>query len=203
MPSLPSSPSRSRSLTSLLLLVAAAGCGGDDSTCGPGAASGSVLASADTVDIEFDNFSAGLNNDCPAADAPSGVVSLTIFGHQPEIDGSGFFGGGEITLCVSRPDQLASQSLALGGDNAGSPVRIIDLSASLGPTSQVPACSFALDTTRIPTGTASASGLCGNGSDSAGFALTIDGAVSLTRTCNSVVDTIGVTLKGTVPVAGT
>jgi hypothetical protein len=61
---------------------------------------------------------------------------------------------------------------------------------------------YALDTTRPVTGTAKASGLCGNGSDHAGFSLVVTGGVSLKRTCGAAVDTIAVQLQGTVAVAG-
>jgi len=197
MPSSPTSPSPFRSRTDALGLALAAlatlpGCGGGD-TCGPGSAAESgLVASAAGVTLTFGAMTAGQNNDCPAADAPAGVISLTIRGGQTDDVGSG--SAGRVTMCVSRPDLLGSTQLALGPDVGGSEVRLIDL----GGTSN--GCSFALDPTRLPTGTVTATGLCGNGSDAAGFALVVAGAASLTRTCGAVVDTVGVTLTGTVAV---
>ena len=135
----------------------------------------------------FGGLASGLNNDCPVADAPAGVTSLTIQGRQTD-------GSGAVTLCISRPDKLATQTLALGPDAVSSDVRLIDLGGSTS------GCTFTQDTTRIPTGTVRAAGLCGNGSDAAGFELIVDGAASLTRTCGATVDTVGVTLVGSVAV---
>lgn len=188
MPSSLSSPSRSRLLISLALAALGAGCGGDNSACGTnGASDDGLLASASGVVLTFGRLASGLNNDCPAAGAPAGVTSLTIEGTQTD-------GSGAITLCISRPDELASQTLALGPDAASSDVRLIDLGGSSN------GCTFTQDTTRIPTGTVAASGLCSNGSDAAGFELVVNGAVSLTRTCGGTVDTVGVTLVGSVAV---
>ncbi len=194
MPSSLSSPSRSRSLISVALLglgaslTLGAGCGGGDGACGTnGASDDGLLASAGGVVLTFGGLASGLNNDCPAADAPAGVTSLTIEGTQTD-------GSGAITLCISRPDKLATQTLALGPDAVSSDVRLIDLGGSSN------GCTFAQDTTRIPTGTVAAAGLCGNGSDAAGFELVVNGATSLTRTCGQTVDTVGVTLVGSVAV---
>jgi hypothetical protein len=62
-------------------------------------------------------------------------------------------------------------------------------------------CSFTLDSTRPPTGMASGKGVCGNGDDPAGYQLIIDGFISLRRNCAGTLDTVGVTLRGTVAVA--
>ncbi|HSR97725.1 MAG TPA: hypothetical protein VLM79_11775 [Kofleriaceae bacterium] len=183
---------RFRSATSLALLAApgllAVGCGGDDS-CGPGSApAAGLIASGDAVTLTFGELTAGLNNDCPVSGAPAGVVSMTIFGMQTD-------GTGGLALCVSRPDLLAGGSQALGPDAAGSEIRVINLQGA------AQSCTFKIDPGKAITGTATSKGMCGNGSDPAGFALTLDGALALTRTCGSTVDSVQVTLHGTVAVA--
>jgi len=116
---------------------------------------------------------------------------MTILGHQTD---NTQLGVGLITLCIARPDLLANQAQMLGID-AGAPVRLVDVSGDANN------CSFSVDKTQPATGTASSSGLCGNGSDAAGFALTIDGSLSLTRTCGTTVDSVQITLHGRVAVA--
>jgi hypothetical protein len=172
-----------RSLFLLITSVVAAGCGGDDS-CGPGDAtqSGLFLSSAD-VTINFGNVTAGLNNDCPDPMAPEGVVSMTLQGTQ--VDGSG-----RVTLCVSRPDKLAD-GVPLGGTS----VQIVDLKGDLD------GCMYDFESLRPVAGDVSASGLCDDGASSAGFALTVDGSVSLDRTCPTMSDIIAVSFAGTVAVA--
>src|SRR4051794_9686178 len=115
------------STTSVVLIAgAAAATGCSDNTCGPGGAPDTgLIASSDMVTLTYGRLISGLNNDCPAAGAPSGVVSMTILGHQ--IDNMQSLGVGLITLCIARPDLLARQSQALGID-AGAPVRVVDLS---------------------------------------------------------------------------
>lgn len=137
--------------------------------------------------MTFGNLTAGRNNDCPASDAPTGVISLTIAGMQT--DGNGLF-----TICIARPDQLLGE-LTLGPDAQGSAVRVIDL------TGAANTCTFTLDRDVAPTGTAHGEGVCQAGGNAAGFALTIDGMVTLTRTCGDVRDTVAVPLAGTVAVA--
>ncbi len=190
--------SRSRFLSATKVFISAAavavsgGCSdgsGDDDSCGPGNAPVAGLgASGDAVTLTFGELRGGLNNDCPAGDAPSGVVSLTIAGTQSD-------GTGLVTLCIGRPDRLAKQGLALGLDVASAEVRIVDIRGTAA------GCSFTIDRSQSVTGTASSSGMCGNGGDVAGFALVIDGALSLTRTCGQTVDSIRIMLRGRVAVA--
>jgi hypothetical protein len=183
---------RISALAALAALALVASCGGgDDATCGPGSAADDGLvatASAGSITLTFGGILSGQNNDCPGSNAPAGVISLTMIGTQSD-------GSGGITLCVARPDELATQALALGPDVASSPVRLIDLNGTAG------GCSLAIDTTQPATGTVSATGLCGNGSDAAGFALTVQGTVPLTRSCaGSGSDSVTVTLAGTAAV---
>ena len=168
----------------------AAGCGGDD--CGTtGAFEFGLTASNAQVMLVFGDLSVspshggGLNNDCPDPNAPAGVISLTIAGTQmtPET--------GLVTFCVPRPDQLETMALPLG-----SGVKVIDVNATDTPSG----CTFALDSTMLPTGTAQGHDMCSNGTDKAGFGLVFDGFIGLRRTCGTVVDSISVGLTGTVAV---
>lgn len=182
--------SRSPYLSSIsvaLLATGAACCGGGGETCGPGAAAANGTELAGTgVDVRYTMLKALVNNDCPDPAAPSGVISVTISGTQ---EGTAF----PLTLCIPRPDLLASQPLALGTD-----VKIVDLSADLGA-----GCTLARATSQAPTGTVTATGLCNNGKDPAGFALTFDSdVVPMKRTCGAQVDVLNLALTGTAAVAG-
>jgi len=183
------SRSRISAGTAVLGGLLAAGCGDSADSCGPGGAPATgLVANRDAVTLTYGNLVAGRNNDCPASDAPAGVISLTIHGTQSD-------GSGQLTLCIARPDLLAKQAQALGGDVAGTPVRVIDIAGT------ATNCSFDLDRSQPVTGSATASGLCGDGVDPAGFALVLDGALALTRTCGQAVDSLSVTLRGRVAVA--
>lgn len=187
MPSSLSSRSRSLSRTSgAVLALALGGCG--DDTCGTGGApsSGLVASSAD-VTLRFGGLSALPGNDCPVPDAPEGVVSLSIEGTQ-----SG--GTGRITLCIPRPDRLPEGMRTIGTATSNADIRIIDLNGA------VDNCTFTINTAQLPVGEGVATGLCANGTDPAGFALELDGALSLTRTCGTTVDAVNVTLTGRVAV---
>jgi hypothetical protein len=160
----------------------------DAASCGPGDAPADVVAGGGSVALSYGQFSGGLNNDCPAAGAPIGVISLTIAGRQTDTGGGGF-----ATLCVGRPDLLATQALGIGFD-ASAAVRVFELNGQAG------GCTFNVDRSQPPGGTAIASGLCTSGHR--GFALTLDATLTLTRTCGSTVDSVPVTLHGRVAVAG-
>jgi hypothetical protein len=169
------------SITSAALVT---GCGDDE--CGPaGAPQYGLLASSADVTLTYGNLTAGANNDCPDPMAPAGVISMTIMGSQ-------MGGGGILTFCVPRPDLLS------GGRQLGSEFRIIDLSGD-----DANGCMYSLESTRLPTGGAQAMGICDNGKNSAGFALSIDGNISFRRTCPASTDTISVTLNGIVAVTST
>ena len=199
MRSSPMSPSRSRSSTdrallalapplsmALALLSLASACGDDD--CGPGdAPARGVTASASDVTLTYGDLTSLEGNDCPAPDAPEGVISLSIEGRQ--VDGPGLF-----TLCIPRPDLLDSAPRMLGPIQSSADAQIVDLNG------EADGCSYAIDPTTPPTGSAIGLGVCGNGNDPAGFALDFDGAVSLTRTCDGTIDSISVALTGRVAV---
>ena len=182
---------RFHSATSLLLLAPLVACGGGDGdSCGPGGAPASgLVATVSGTPLTFGQLTSGLNNDCPASNPPAGVVSMTIFGTQTG-------GNGAIALCVSRPDLLSGGSQALGPDAAGSEVRLIDLTADAN------GCSYSVDRAKSISGAATSKGMCDNGNDPAGFALTLSGTLSFTRTCSSTVDSVQVTLSGTAAING-
>jgi hypothetical protein len=164
----------------------AAGCGDD---CGPGGAPASgIVASSDMVTLTYGDLSGLLGNDCPDPAAPEGVISLSVEGHQ-----SG--GTGRLTFCIPRPDLLLEGDRALGTATSNADVRIIDVSGMANN------CTFTFDSSRLPTGAAQATGVCANGDSPDGFALSIDAAISLRRTCGTVIDTVAVTLRGRVAVS--
>jgi hypothetical protein len=180
--------SRFLSSTSLLLVAAGApGCG--DDSCGPGGAPDTgLVATGGGLTLTYGHFSGSPAHDCQSAGAP-GVISLSIPGVQTDAGSSGL-----LTLCIGRPDLLASQALPFGAEPTTD--AHIDISGTAG------GCTLIIDRSQPPSGTVSASGLCGAGSNAAGFALTLDATLTLTRTCGTTVDAVPVTVRGRVAVAG-
>ena len=169
---------------SIISGLALSGCG-DDGNCGPGDASPTGLAvSSVDVTLMYGNMTSGANNDCRDPMAPDGVISLTIDGTQTDA-------AQIITLCIPRPDLL------MVGDPMpiGTGIRIIDL---LG---EKDGCTYAFESTRPVTGTVAAIGMCDNGTNDAGYALSFDGNISLRRMCPTMSDTIAVGISGKVAVA--
>lgn len=154
---------RSLFLSITSALVAASGCG--DDSCGPmGAPASGLVASSADVMLTYGNFSSGANNDCPDPMAPSGVVSLTITGSQVST-------GSLVTFCVPRPDMLRA------GVPIGTGLRIIDFNG------EANGCGYCLSPSSVPDGTAQAEGICDNGTNSAGFSLTLNGHIVLSEVC--------------------
>jgi hypothetical protein len=170
------------SITSAAAL--ATGCSDD---CGPmGASTSGLVIGNDQVTLTYGGLAASANNDCPDANAPKGVVSLTITGTGTT--GSGFF-----TICVPRPDLFAKMSLTLGTD-----VQLVDVTGA-----DANGCTYTLDRTRPPSGTARGEHMCANGTSKAGFALTFQGAfLNLSRTCQGTTTSVAVSATGPVAVAG-
>ncbi len=169
-------------LTSGLLWACSSGPAKPDAYCGTGGAPTSGIVAAGTgFSLTYGDLSASANNDCPDPMAPMGVVSLTI--EEPAGSPQLF------TLCVQRPDLLA------GGQPLGTAVKVVDVTGSAN------GCTFLPDRATAPTGTVTATGICNNGTSHAGFALTIDGTIQLTRTCGSAVDSVSATLTGTVAIS--
>jgi hypothetical protein len=171
--------------------VLAAGCGDDGDRCGPAGAPGTgLVASGTATTLTFGGLHAGANGDCPAAGAPTGLSSLTIAGSQT--DGTGF-----VTMCVPRPDLLADQAQTVTVDRANTQGTVILEDVTGGANN----CTYAIDRTQPATGTLSASGLCGDGIDPAGFAAVVDASLTLKRTCGATVDSVAITLRGRVAVS--
>lgn len=174
-------------------LVASTGCsddGGD--SCGPSDEASSELVVGDLdgkgVELRFHQLRARVNNDCPAADAPAGVISVTI---------SGVAVGGTtpLTFCVPRPDQLSGvRALGKDGSTNFSEVQVIDV------TSAANGCTFRQLRTSTPRGSVIASGVCDNGRDPNGFQLEFAGEVDVERTCGATVDVLRMSLNGKVAV---
>ncbi|MDQ3367565.1 MAG: hypothetical protein M3680_19255 [Myxococcota bacterium] len=170
----------------LAMLAMLASCS-DGETCGPaGAPATGLLVSSADVTLDFGGLSSLAGNDCPDPAAPEGVVSISLEGTQTG-------GPGLITLCISRPDLLEG-GRSLGGATSTADVRVIDVRGT------VDGCSYTADPATPPTGTATGAGVCENGTSASGFALTVDGALGLRRTCGATVDSIAVTFRGTVAV---
>jgi hypothetical protein len=184
--------SLSRFLSSTSLVLAAAGAPGcGDDSCGPGGAPDTgLVATGGGLTLTYGHFRGSPARDCQSAGAPAGVISLSIPGVQTDAGSSGL-----LTLCIGRPDLLTSQALPLGAEPT-TDVHVVDLSATTS------GCTLTIDRSQPPGGTASASGLCGDGSNAAGFALVLDATLTLTRTCGTTVDAVPVTLRGRVAVAG-
>jgi hypothetical protein len=192
--------SRFPSNTRLALCGVLCACGGsgpdpvvDTASCGPGGATDtSMVATGAGASFNFGPFTSSINNDCPVTGAPAGVVSVTLFGNQTNSAGQVI---GKVTLCISRPDLLAQSSQSLVKEQQGTDgVHLVDLDAMAG------SCSYSIATDQPILGTAAATGLCRNGADPAGFALDVHATLTLTRTCDIAVDTLGVELGGRVAV---
>lgn len=186
----------SRGLLGALLglgLATSAGCsddGGD--SCGPSDEASSELVLGDLdgkgVELRFHQLRARVNNDCPAADAPAGVISLTL---------SGVAVGGTtpLTFCVPRPDLLAgARPLGKDGSTNFAEVQVIDVTGAAG------GCTIRLLRTGTPRGSVIASGVCDNGRDANGFQLDFAGEVDVERTCGTTVDVLRMSLNGKVAV---
>lgn len=163
----------------------AAGCSSEDERCGPEGAPAGDLVVADTagagVTLRYANLAARANNDCPDPAAPAGVISLTL-------SATAVGGTAPLTFCVPRPDLLTG-ARALATD-----VQVIDV---IGADAT---CTYRQLRTSTASGTVTATGVCNNGRDPAGFALDFAGAVTLERTCGATKDTLPATLTGKVAV---
>lgn len=170
MPSPRRSPSPFRFATSALLaLLAAATCacsGGD--TCGPGdqEAPGLVVEA-----ITFGEMSASPNNDCPPT-AGEHPTSITIQGTQVDPVADGQF----LVLCLPRPDLIDDQPVSFTDSDR---IELVDLFGR-----DAAGCELRFDRAAEPgSGTATFSGFCDDGTDSAGFAISLTGVLPFTRTC--------------------
>jgi hypothetical protein len=168
----------------LCLSIISAGCSDGSPSCGPHGAGDSIAVTAGGATLTFGMLVDSANADCGVT---NGIVSITISGSQTD---QSMAGPTFITMCVPRPDHLGA-GLTLNTD-----FNLQDVTGSSG------SCTYAIDHTAQPTGTAKSAGLCDNGKSGAGFALTIDAQFMEQRTCGAVVDSVPATLSGTVAVAG-
>jgi hypothetical protein len=175
------SPSRFRLAISALLLLA--GCP-HSQTCGPGSASATLVVNAGGMQLVYSGLSASANNDCPDPTAPHGVVALTISNARAECSAGECF-----TVCTGRPD-LLDQGLSFGTNAI-----LVDVSGTVG------SCSFTL-AGAAASGTLDATGACANGTDHAGFAMTLDAGTMLAQSCGGTPTQVSTTITGTVAVAG-
>jgi hypothetical protein len=171
------------STTSLALAVAA--CSDDGGSCGPKSAPefGLVATNGSDVALTYGGLSSSPNHDCPDPNAPMGVEALTVTG--PLSGGTGF-----INFCIPRPDLLATTPGRLGFE-----VKLVDLSSTLN------SCQLTLNSAAVPSGTVTADGMCDNGQNKAGYALTVTGNAVLSRDCGGTIDMVPVALSGTVAVS--
>jgi len=154
------------------------------SDCGPGSAAANGIGVTGTgFAFTYQAQMASANNDCPDPAAPQGVVSLTVEGSTA--DGTGLF-----TMCIKRPDHLGATALALGTD-----VQVVDVTGSAA------GCNYGVDPTATPTGSVTATGVCANGTDPAGFALTVTGSIGMRQTCGATVTPLTGALAGTTAVS--
>lgn len=170
--------SPSRFLLAISALVALSGC--PRPTCGPGTTpSGEIDVAVAGATLVFSQFAASPNNDCPDPTAPSGVVSLTITSSAP----SGAF----FTICTGRPDLLDH------GLTFGTNAIVVDISEAAG------SCTYTL-AGGAASGTLDAVGSCANGTDHAGFAMTVDASAMLAQSCGGTPTQVSATITGTVAV---
>jgi len=174
MPSPRRSPSPSRSATSglvaLVLAAALVGCSDDDS-CGPGDQEAPGLT-IDAASVTFGNFAASANNDCPPS-AGQHPTSITVQGEQIAPEVAGQF----LVLCLPRPDLIDDQPVSFTDSER---LEVVDLFGQDGD-----GCGIRFDDTAEPgSAAATFSGFCDNGTDQAGFALSLSGNLPITRTCD-------------------
>ena len=163
----------------------APGC--DEPVCGPGdAPPDGVVATVAGETIRYGAFTSSPNNDC----TPPGrsVTSLTVDGRQLDPQPSIPF---RITLCVPRPDDLGSDPVSLGDTER---LQLVDVFAELAD-----GCLVQLDRDSALSGSARFEGLCGDGVDTAGYAIALDADIPVTRMCDGQADTL--TLSGRAAVA--
>lgn len=190
---------RSRFLSSTSALLLLGGCPGDDTVCEPGPGDGpadGLTVSAEGTTITYASLASGANNDCPFVGSPEGVISVTIGGAQ-----SSPAGVGVISFCLPQPDLLVGGGeFPLDADNhparEDDRVHVIDVEATISAD-----CRWVHDPEDPPDGTATFTGFCANGTDPAGFGLTLEGWVPVTERCTGLPDReLDVRLEGTVAV---
>ena len=170
-------PSRARrTLAAALATVATlAGCSDDPVRCGPGeieTAGITAVATTPELNVVWGELEASANNDCPPpGGAGSGAISLTLDGRQLDPAGDS-----RLTLCLPRPDQIGAGPAALADESL---VQIINTNADLGD-----GCRLQLDRNAAASGTITFAGFCADGTDSAGFAISVAGTIPIVVLCD-------------------
>ncbi len=178
-------------LSSTSLVLGGGGCSDDAQTqCGPGdAPPDGLTATISPTSFAYGGLSSLPANDCPDPDDPNAPTSITI-------EGTEVGGGGLFTVCIVRPD-LMNRELSLGTGIVAGDLELVDI------TGTADGCTYALllSPTDLPTGTASVSGGCANGTNPEGFALTLDAMVPMERTCTGMpAERVVARIAGTVAV---
>lgn len=171
----------------VVLSAALAGCSDDGTSCGPGdAPADGITLTVGGETVTYGSFTASVNNDC--TDFASGVISVSIHGSQ-------IGGTGALTLCLPRPDLIGAEAVPFSPTRlppaAGDRLQLVDASATLAG-----GCTVARDAAATPAASATFTGYCGGGADPAGYALGLDGAVNLMRTCPGGGDAVTAAVAG-------
>ncbi len=181
--------SPSRSIISLVMLLGAAGCSGDDRVCG----SADAPADGLTLMIDGQAFTYGgatssPNNDCTPVQGQE-PTSLTVDLRQltPTPPAERL-----LVLCLPRPDALGEEPIAIPSEEL---VQLIDIFA------EADDCFISLDRSASSTGTATFIGFCDAGSHPDGYALELEGSFAGTRTCEGqAMESVRIELDGRVAV---
>lgn len=149
-----------------------------------------MLVAGGGVSLDFGMFDAGPNNDCPDLGIPleERPTSVTIIGRPS--DGSVGF----LTICLQHPESSNTPGRDIGADQSEADIQIADVTVMTG------GCTYTLNDA-APTGLGQTEGSCDSGTNAAGFALVLDGALKLDKACGgNPVEVIDVTLSGRVAV---
>lgn len=169
-------------------IAAAAGCGEGDE-CGPGDAPvDGVTAALANNTVTYGSFTSSPDGNCTTGTEPS----LSIEGIQ--VDPAPIGGTTQkIAFCIPLPDAVGGDPMTLGLEDTD-PVRLVEVNASVDP------CTYRFDFSPDPSGTITFSGYCDSGLHEAGYAITLDGSVTLRQVCGGDLETIIVDLAGSAAV---
>lgn len=171
-------------LISSLLVILPTACDGDE-VCGPEAGlATTVSAAVGNQTLTYEDWRASPNNDCGETGGP---VSLTLEATQVGTN-RGF------TLCFPRPDKLSGLIDLTSTDL----IQVIDVFADLEPD-----CLVSLDRTKSSSGSIDFSGVCSDGTDPAGFGMTMQLNIPVTLTCGADITETAMVISAPVAVTAT